>query len=88
MKKLFQSAFPVTVAIPHHLTNVFSGDEGMSENKMFRLNVAAQRGVILNGVLFRPEERKTADTVMIAHHGHPWQFLFEPVLLQHRRYPQ
>ena len=37
----------------------------MSENKMFRLNVAAERGVVRNGGLFRPEEQKTADTVMI-----------------------
>lgn len=33
---------------------------------MFRLNVPTKRGVVLNGVLFRQEEKKTADTVMIA----------------------
>ncbi len=33
---------------------------------MFRLNVPTKRGVVLNGVLFRKEEQKTADTVMIA----------------------
>jgi len=33
---------------------------------MFRLDVPTKRGVVLNGVLFRPEEKRTADTVMIA----------------------
>ena len=36
------------------------------KNKMFRLNVPMKRGAVLNGVLFRPEERRTADMVMIA----------------------
>ena len=35
------------------------------KNKMFRLDVPTKRGVVLNGVLFRPEEKRTADTVMI-----------------------
>ncbi|MBQ6518796.1 MAG: DUF1749 domain-containing protein [Anaerolineaceae bacterium] len=50
----------------------------MSENKMFRLNVAAERGVVLNGVLFRPEEQKTADTVMIAITGIHGNFYSNP----------
>ena len=33
---------------------------------MFRLNVPTRRGSVLNGVLFRQEEKRTADTVMIA----------------------
>ena len=33
---------------------------------MFRLNVPTRRGFVLNGVLFRQEEKRTADTVMIA----------------------
>ncbi len=36
------------------------------DNKMFRLDVPTKRGVVLNGVLFRPEEKRIADTVMIA----------------------
>lgn len=33
---------------------------------LFRLNVPTARGPVLNGVLFRKEEKRTADTVMIA----------------------
>lgn len=33
---------------------------------MFRLNVPTKRGSVLNGVLFRPREKKNTDTVMIA----------------------
>lgn len=33
---------------------------------MFRLDMPTKRGVVLNGVLFRPEEKRTADTVMVA----------------------
>lgn len=50
----------------------------MSENKMFRLNIAAEHGVVLNGVLFRPEEQKTADTVMIAITGIHGNFYSNP----------
>ena len=31
---------------------------------MLRLNVPTKRGVVLNGVLFRKEERKTADAIL------------------------
>ena len=50
----------------------------MAENKMFRLNVAAERGVVLNGVLYRPEEQKTADTVMISITGIHGNFYSNP----------
>ncbi len=45
---------------------------------MFRLNVAAKRGSVLNGVLFRPEEKRTADTVMIAITGIHGNFYSNP----------
>ena len=45
---------------------------------MFRLNVPTKRGVVLNGVLFRPEEKKTADTVMIAITGIHGNFYSNP----------
>ena len=32
----------------------------------FKLNVPTKRGVVLNGVLFRQQEKRTTDTVMIA----------------------
>lgn len=48
------------------------------ENKMFRLNVPTKRGVVLNGVLFRPEEKRTADTVMIAITGIHGNFYSNP----------
>ena len=45
---------------------------------MFRLNVPTKRGVVLNGVLFRPEEKKAADTVMIAITGIHGNFYSNP----------
>ncbi|MBQ9686632.1 MAG: alpha/beta hydrolase [Oscillospiraceae bacterium] len=45
---------------------------------MFRLNVLTKRGVVLNGVLFRPEEKKAADTVMIAITGIHGNFYSNP----------
>ena len=46
--------------------------------KMFRLNVPTRRGSVLNGVLFRPEEKRTADTVMIAITGIHGNFYSNP----------
>ena len=48
------------------------------DNRMFRLNVPTKRGVVLNGVLFRPEEKRTADTVMIAITGIHGNFYSNP----------
>lgn len=45
---------------------------------MFRLNVPTERGVVLNGVLFRPEKKKTVDTVMIAITGIQGNFYSNP----------
>ena len=45
---------------------------------MFRLSVPTRRGVVLNGVLFRQEEKKTADTVMIAITGIHGNFYSNP----------
>ena len=45
---------------------------------MFRLNVPTKRGVVLNGVLFRKQEVKTADTVMIAITGIHGNFYSNP----------
>lgn len=45
---------------------------------MFRLNVPTRRGVVLNGVLFRQEKKKTADTVMIAVTGIHGNFYSNP----------
>ena len=45
---------------------------------MFRLNVPTKRGVVLNGVLFRPETQKAADTVMIAITGIHGNFYSNP----------
>lgn len=45
---------------------------------MFELNVATKRGVVLNGVLFRKQEEKTADTVMIAITGIHGNFYSNP----------
>lgn len=45
---------------------------------MFRLDVPTKRGVVLNGVLFRPEEKHTADTVMIAITGIHGNFYSNP----------
>ena len=48
------------------------------KTKMFRLDVAAERGVVLNGVLFRPEAERTAETVMIAITGIHGNFYSNP----------
>ena len=45
---------------------------------MFRLNVATERGVVLNGVLFRKSETKTSDTVMISITGIHGNFYSNP----------
>lgn len=38
----------------------------MPNNNMYRLDVPTKRGVVLSGVLFRPRQERTTDTVMIA----------------------
>lgn len=45
---------------------------------MFRLNVPTKRGSVLNGVLFRQEEKKNTDTVMIAITGIHGNFYSNP----------
>lgn len=45
---------------------------------MFRLNVPTKRGSVLNGVLFRPREKKNTDTVMIAITGIHGNFYSNP----------
>ena len=45
---------------------------------MFRLNVPTERGVVLNGVLFRQNEKKETDTVMIAITGIHGNFYSNP----------
>lgn len=45
---------------------------------MFRLNVPTKRGVVLNGVLFRQNEKKKTDTVMIAITGIHGNFYSNP----------
>lgn len=45
---------------------------------MFRLNVPTQRGSVLNGVLFRQDEKKNTDTVMIAITGIHGNFYSNP----------
>ena len=45
---------------------------------MFRLNVPTRRGTVLNGVLFRPQEERKADTVMIAITGIHGNFYSNP----------
>ena len=45
---------------------------------MFKLDPVTQRGTVLNGVLFRPKEEKTADTVMIAITGIHGNFYSNP----------
>ena len=45
---------------------------------MFRLDVPTKRGVVLNGVLFRAQEKRTADTVMIAITGIHGNFYSNP----------
>ena len=44
----------------------------------FRLNVPTRRGTVLNGVLFRPEGKRTADTVLIAITGIHGNFYSNP----------
>ena len=45
---------------------------------MFRLNIPTKRGVVLNGVLFSPDEERKADTVMIAITGIHGNFYSNP----------
>ena len=45
---------------------------------LFRINVPTRRGVVLNGVLFRPEKKRMADTVMIAITGIHGNFYSNP----------
>ncbi|WP_415944686.1 alpha/beta hydrolase [Megasphaera elsdenii] len=45
---------------------------------MFQFNVPTKRGPVLNGVLFRPEENRSADTVMIAITGIHGNFYSNP----------
>jgi pimeloyl-ACP methyl ester carboxylesterase len=45
---------------------------------MFRLNVPTKRGVVLNGVLFRGQEKRQTDTVMIAITGIHGNFYSNP----------
>ena len=45
---------------------------------MFKLDPVTQRGTVLNGVLFRPKEEKTADTVMIVITGIHGNFYSNP----------
>ena len=45
---------------------------------MFRLNVPTKRGSVLNGVLFRQGEKRSADTVMIAITGIHGDFYSNP----------
>ena len=45
---------------------------------MFRLNVPTKRGSVLNGVLFRPEEKRSVGTVMIAITGIHGNFYSNP----------
>lgn len=45
---------------------------------MFQINVPTKRGSVLNGVLFREEERRNADTVMIAITGIHGNFYSNP----------
>ena len=44
----------------------------------FQLNVPTKRGVVLNGVLFRQQEKRNADTVMIAITGIHGNFYSNP----------
>lgn len=50
----------------------------MHNNNMYRLDVPTKRGVVLNGVLFRPQRERTADTVMIAITGIHGNFYSNP----------
>lgn len=44
----------------------------------FQMNVPTKRGVVLNGVLFRQQEKRAADTVMIAITGIHGNFYSNP----------
>ena len=44
----------------------------------FNIDVATKRGVVLNGVLFRPQKERAADTVMIAITGIHGNFCSSP----------
>lgn len=48
------------------------------EGMRFRLNVPTERGSVLTGVLFRKDEKRTADTVMIAITGIHGNFYSNP----------
>ena len=50
----------------------------MPSNNMYRLDVPTKRGVVLNGVLFRPQRERKADTVMIAITGIHGNFYSNP----------
>lgn len=50
----------------------------MPDNNMFRLDMPTKRGVILNGVLFRPQSERKANTVMIAITGIHGNFYSNP----------
>ena len=53
----------------------------------FRLDVPTKRGVVLNGVLFRQEEKRTSDTVMIAITGIHGNFYSNPFYYNIGVYP-
>lgn len=50
----------------------------MPNNNMYRLDVPTKRGVVLNGVLFRSQRERQADTVMIAITGIHGNFYSNP----------
>ena len=50
----------------------------MPNNNMYRLDVPTKRGVVLSGVLFRPRQERTTDTVMIAITGIHGNFYSNP----------
>jgi pimeloyl-ACP methyl ester carboxylesterase len=50
----------------------------MPNNNMYRVDVPTKRGVVLNGVLFRPQEERPSDTVMIARPGIHGNFYSNP----------
>ncbi len=50
----------------------------MPNNNMYRLDVPTKRGVVLNGVLFRPQRERKADTVLIAITGIHGNFYSNP----------
>ena len=50
----------------------------MPSNNMYRLDVPTKRGVVLSGVLFRAQQERTSDTVMIAITGIHGNFYSNP----------